>query len=268
MAKNIQGLLRAVIFDPATGDKVDLRLFSPESAVPVEPRQTETADGAIFGGRFRNIELVFFDLPTGARARLEGWENASTPIQMVALTATGVLFVLEEMPVTGFVDSLNVNARDGVSPYRVAINIEHWPHFVHYGQNFLKAVCKQRSDNRTQTDATALFIPKVRIGGLGRLVLDEFAAPEGEAVQLKFPFPIPGVQIFVQGDTNAGPSSIAVRQLNFAGTDIGSPTGVPTTGTVVPITTDANIFSLQFDLPADDVSRIQASIRNIPFTTE
>lgn len=194
--KNIQGLKEVAIFNPANGDVVNLKLISPESTFGKEPIPTETATGAICGGYSYQVECVFFDLPAGARDQLEAWENASTPINLVGITSTGALLWYHPTTLSGFVDSLSTNARDGVSPYRVVLEA-HGFLDIYYGQNIIRTAMKRNTDGKTQYDPTVNYMPlravspiddeRYRLNDFGRY----FDSETGDTpTPLRFAFPL------------------------------------------------------------------------------
>jgi hypothetical protein len=220
--KNIQGLKEVALFNPVTGDVVNLKLISSESTFNKEPITNETGTGAVLGGYSHTVECVFYDLSD--RAQLETWENASTELNLVGLTSTGALLWYHPTPMSGFVDSLAVNARDGVSPYRFVLEA-HGLLDIYYGMNVIRAAMKRNEDGVTQYNQTEDYLPKrvipadafppderYRIGAFGKYV----PATLNESSFLRFPFPLKAtVYVGMTSDVQ-----FAVRTRNFAEVEV------------------------------------------------
>lgn len=196
--KNIQGLKKVCIYDPATGDRVLLNYLSPDSTFNKEPIPTETGTGAILGGHSHTVDCIFFDLPDGARDQLEDWENDSTEINLVAITGTGVLLWYHPTTLSGFVDSLATNARDGVSPLNFTLEAHGFALDIYYGVNLLRAAMKRNEDGKTQYNATENYVPlriivpdsaeRFRLNAFGRYVAGGDATPS--QLRVVFPFDV------------------------------------------------------------------------------
>lgn len=249
--KNIQGLNRVCLFDPATGDRVLLKALSPDSDVNKEPIPTETAVGAICGGHTHTAEIVFFDLPEGARTQLEEWENSDTEINAVMLTSVGVLLWSHPTTISGFVDSLATNARDGVSPYRVEMIAVGHDLDIYYGINFFRSAIKRRDDGRTEYDPTEAFSPLRMVqGGLFKLgAAGSAAGTETTTIteaqnNIKFPFPVDvPFNVLAASDVT---TNFQVIQENFAGTVLASDTVVANKQPFL-ITPNPNLYRLSFE---------------------
>ena len=250
---NIKAIHRLSLYDPATGDVVLLNRLSTDGGYEKEPIATEVSDGTIFGGYTHTLTAIFFDMPDGARAQLEAWEEAGTELNCVGLSGTGALLWYHPTEMTGFMDSLQTNARDGVSPFQFELTTAVPYADIYTGTNILRAAMKRNDDGRTQYDQTAPYLPKrADVAGSGarfRLLqfgLETLGSP-GQ-VDLRFAFPMPGVSLFVSvGEADVG--RFTFNQLAFGGGALdGSEANF---GQVIETTTVGMVYNLELSMPAD-----------------
>lgn len=262
--KTVTGLKRVCLFNPANGDRVNLNSISATSEYVQEVITTETGTGVISGGDDITLNVAFFDNPAGMRAQLEAWENADTPLCLVALFETGALLWNVAEPITGFIDSLEVNARDGVSPFRFSIQHIGFDPDIYFGINILRTAMKRNNAGRTQYNQQQDYIPLRRTtSGADRFQLrattnDGLRQTVGGTGTIRFPFPFPNVPLNFSCDTDGGPSQSTISAQLFNDTVVNSLT-VDNDGANNVFTPQAGAFWFAWAYPNDQI--INATLR-------
>ena len=270
MSKSLIGGLRKVCFaNPANGDRVIVSNISAITETPEEKITSDTPTGVSSGGHSYNYNISFFDA-VGA-TEFEAWENADTPVIAVLLYENGVRYFLDPVPISGYLESNQMNARDGVSPFTVNMQIAYSDPYVYLSQNLLLGAVKRNADNKTQTALTTNFVPKVRISGTGTLQLNylnnSIGNETGDALTIQFPFPFPGESFNASMDTNAGPSTFTVSSRLFNETVVNT-SDFGTNGSANAFTVGASAYWLRVVIPADSLSNIYALLKATGNTKE
>lgn len=221
---NIKAIHRLSLYDPATGDVVLLNRLSTDGGYEKEPIATEVSDGTIFGGYTHTLTAIFFDMPGGARAQLETWEEAGTELNCVGLSDTGAMLWYHPTEMTGFIDSLQTNARDGVSPFQFELTTSVPYADIYTGTNILRAAMKRNDIGRTQYDQTEKYAPlRVHIRNNASWELENFGITTSgsgtDGVALRFPFPMPNVPFFF-GAKSPVVGVYRMRQYSFSETEV------------------------------------------------
>jgi hypothetical protein len=221
--KVINGLRKVAVYDPVTRDVVLLSQISPESSITPALVTTETTTGRLMGGNDHDYTIAFFDGDTAIHDQFIQWENDDTPVCMVFLFASGVRFVSDPQPITGFIDSLATNARDGVSPLTIGYQSIGFSRDIHFGVNVLGAGTRQDSATGLGALPNVLYRPTTQTGW----TTDVSRWGGGDGVEVaggatyKIPFPFPN-QNLVFGAVAGGGVGIALSSLEEDDTPINS----------------------------------------------
>lgn len=249
MAKNIQGLKRVSLFNPANGDTVLLSQLSPDSTYEKTPIQTETGDGAIQGGYEQTAETIFFDLPDGARTLLESWENDHTEVNLVAITGTGALLWYHPTEVTGFIDSLATNARDGVSPFTVRLTTVAPYADIAYGINIFRAAIKRTVEGRNAIINEQFVSARQVNEDSGEYLLNptstEYFLTVGQANNnnVRIIFPMPNINLFFGAVGDSG--TVVLTTNSFAGAMESSTIMNPSSNQNVELVTGSGAYTIR-----------------------
>lgn len=253
---NIKAIHRLSLYDPTTGDVVLINRLSTNGGYEKEPIGKEVSDGTIFGGYTHTLTAIFFDMPDGARAQLETWEEAGTELNCVGLSGTGALLWYHPTEMTGFVDSLQTNARDGVSPFQFELTTSVPYADIYTGTNILRAAMKRNNDGRTQYDQTENYVPeRANLIGSERYQLEGFGiklAGGSGISELRFPFPMPNVSFFASTTGVAG-NTFEFRNLTFSGSNVGGP-NITQFNEVLEAATFTGVYFLRWRVPSDATS--------------
>lgn len=122
MAKNVlAGWKKAVVYNPDTGDRVQLNKISAASSeLPGDPNiKTETATGQIWGGQQWPLTIGFMD--SSGLDLLQEWQDTETPVHLIIFTPAGMSIIFREPELIEFIPGTTVNAREGLKIHRVII---------------------------------------------------------------------------------------------------------------------------------------------------
>lgn len=269
---NIKAIHRLSLYDPANGDIVLLNRLATDGGYEKEPIATEVSDGTIFGGYTHTLTAIFFDMPDGARAQLESWEEAGTELNCVGLSGTGALLWYHPTEMTGFMDSLQTNARDGVSPFQFELTTAVPYADIYTGTNILRAAMKRNNaTNRTQYDQTELYIPKRRLlNATERYALEDFgikSTASSGVSQLQFAFPMPNVAFFASTEADSQ-EQFSLMNKNYSGDQVGGPNNTQF-NSVLETNTFSTTFYLRWQVPADvESSKSYMRIDKAEYTNE
>lgn len=256
----LSGLRQFAVIDPATDTAVVLTRLTSDSTYEPANIQTESTDGAVYGGRDYNIDIGFYDADSAKLAQLKTWMENDTPVQCVALGIKAVLHWFE--PTTISTNSmLNPNARDGASSSRIVLTTQNPLSDIKQGINFLKAAIWR--------DSFGSYTPPRTIVSAGdppsASVYGQAIEVTAQTVTVEFPFPFEGATVFGGMDAdaaitatiiakNAAGSTLSSQALSGAGREVGS------------LTLPANTYSVAFQFvsaTADEAANITARIDGI-----
>jgi hypothetical protein len=262
----LTGGLRKVCFaNPANGDRVVVSKISSGSTSP-EPDviTSATPSGAVFGGLNYNYTIGFFDYSQSIIDQFVTWENADTEVIAILLYDNAVRFWLDPTPISGFIDSMNMNAQDGVSPFTVNLLKGYSDPNIYLGVNFLRAAAKRNVANKTQLALTTDYTPLIRSAGTSQFRLDmgfgNFGISSSGGATLKLPFPFPGETFNIGMTTEASPASFTVASLLFNNTVVNSST-FDTDGSTNQFTVGAGAYWLSVVIPNEDIQTIFARLK-------
>lgn len=250
MNNKLGGLRKVCFYDPATGDRVVVsRISSATTSTPQEKITSETPTGVTSGGDSYVYDIGFFDADPALLGQLEEWESDETPIRAVLLYENNVRFWNESKTINGFVDSQQMNARDGVSPFIVSLQSIQYDPDIYMGVNMLWAGIRRNKNNRTQF-ADADYIPKRNtVAGAEQWRINPFrmvtAAGSDNAGGIDIPFPFPGEVVYWGGDRVDSSETLTLRAISHAMATITASTASPGAAATA-FTTPAGIFALRF----------------------
>lgn len=122
MAKKVlQGWKKAVVYNPANGDRVQMnRIIPGMSELPDDPNvKTETATGQAWGGQIWPVTIGFAD--GEGLALLESWMVAYAKVSAAIFAPAGMSILFQDTEEIDFRPGTGVNAREGLAVNQVHI---------------------------------------------------------------------------------------------------------------------------------------------------
>lgn len=122
MAKSVlAGWKKAVIYNPETGDRVQVsRISAASSELPGDPNiRTETAAGQVWGGQIWPLTVAFMD--SDGLDLLEDWQANETPVHIIVFAPAGKSILFRENETIDFIRGTVTNAREGLQVHQVSI---------------------------------------------------------------------------------------------------------------------------------------------------
>ena len=221
------------IYNPVTGDTVQLNNLAADSEYSADPIPTETTTGQAYGGKDHTLTINFFEQGSAARAQLRAWAENDTPV--CAVGAGGQSFLLWYEPVTMlFNRGKQLSARDGAMFNTVVMSFPGETAKIQTGINLADIAVKAAgfnvgwgaSDSGDMADGyyEVNAVADPFSSGVQEFTWDN--AGSSSAIRLDFVFPISGVTLTARAQlltvTTNGTASIRLLALNYVGTDVGT----------------------------------------------
>jgi hypothetical protein len=211
MGKIFAGWKKAAVWDPSTGDVVQLNMLSTEhSDMPEENIKVETPTGSAFGGKL--IPIIIGFLTDDGLGQLEAWQEARTLVNLGIYARFGRQVVARENEQIHVVRGVDVDARNGLNIHRLEYEaIGEAPDII-YKQNVAEGI--------------------------------QFTGNAGEII-----LPITGITWTVAADYTTSSGNLVVTAYDFAGSQVAISTQALSAGRVsTQLTTPANTWKIEIDL--------------------
>ncbi|WP_020403737.1 hypothetical protein [Gracilimonas tropica] len=211
MGKLFAGWKKSAVWNPETGDKVQINTLSTEySDLPYANIKNETPTGQAFAGREYPPVVGFLD--SDPLAQLETWMEGNTPVCMAIYSLAGRQFVTRDKEEIHVVPGMGVDSRTGVDVHRFEWETRGENPDVIWKQNLAEGIT--------------------------------FNANVGELV-----IPVEGVKWTVAADYTAGTGNLVVAAYDYSGSVVGTATQALSAGRQsVQLTTPANTWKIEIDL--------------------